>query len=213
MKKFTLFIFASLAFCQLNAQGTGGFFDQQSSKEKLMLAQVAGYHTYLSSIKTGYHITEAGLNTLHDLKGGTFDLHAAYYHSLQQVSTAIKSNPKASAIAGMNQHIHMAFTTEISWQQQQKILAPEEINYIKQVYRNIAAKCAEDMQALTDILTPGKLQLTDHQRLERIDEVYAAMQDKSAFTQSFTTRCRQMAQDRLHVQKNREQLKKLYGIQ
>jgi hypothetical protein len=39
------------------------------------------------------------------------------------------------------------------------------------------------------------------------------MQDKSAFTQSFTARCRQMAQDRLHAQKNREQLKKLYGIQ
>jgi len=213
MKKLTLFIFTTLTACQLHAQGAGGFFDQQSSKEKLMLAQIAGYETYLGNIKTGYHITETGLSTVQDLKGGTFDLHAAYFNSLQQVNPAIKSSPKASAVAGINQQINRIFTAEISWQQQQKIFTSGEINYIKQVYRNIAVKCTENMQALADVITPGKLQLTDHQRVDRIDQIYAAMQDKSAFTQSFTTKCRQMAQDRQHAQKNREQLKKLYGIQ
>ena len=68
------------------------------------------------------------------------------------------------------------------------------------------------MSDLTQVLTPGKLQMTDHQRLERIDKLYASMQDKLAFAQSFTTKCRQMAGDRQRAKKNNDQLKALYGI-
>jgi len=69
------------------------------------------------------------------------------------------------------------------------------------------------MNDLTQVLTPGKLQMTDHERLERIDKIYAAMQDKLAFAQSFTGKCRQMANDRKQAKTDNDKLKSLYGIQ
>jgi hypothetical protein len=194
------------------AQGIGGFFNQQSSKTNLMIAQIAGYQTYLQEIRTGYNITESGLNTVHELKGGTFDLHTAYFNSLLQVNPVIKNNAKAKACADLQQQIVTLFTTEIAWQQKQQILNAPEIAYIKAVYQNLAGKCKTDMSELTDVLTPGKLQMTDHQRLERIDHVYASMQDKQAFASSFTSHCRQMATDRKRAKLDNDQLKKLYGI-
>jgi len=64
MKKISLLLLLTgLALTNTFAQGTGGFFNQQSSKIKLMLAQIAGYETFLHSLKSGYRITENGLNT------------------------------------------------------------------------------------------------------------------------------------------------------
>jgi hypothetical protein len=68
------------------------------------------------------------------------------------------------------------------------------------------------MDELTEVLTPGKLQMTDHERIERIDRLYSSMQDKQAFASSFTTHCRQMSTDRKTNKLDNGQLKKLYGI-
>jgi len=198
---------------QAKAQFLGGFFSQQSTREKLMAEQIVGYETYLGAIKGGYNIAEKGLNTAHELKNGTFGLHTAYFNSLERVSPAVQNNPKGRAIADMEQQIVTLFTTEISWQQKEKLLSPAELTYLQNVYAGLLKKCKDDLGELADVLTPGKLQLTDQQRLDRLDKLYAAMKDKLAFAGSFTGKCRKLATGRQQAKQDREQLKKLYGIQ
>ncbi|QJD96099.1 hypothetical protein HH214_09540 [Mucilaginibacter robiniae] len=213
MKKLSMiFLFTGLAGNVLYAQGTGSIFDQQSTKFKLMLAQIAAYQVMLSGLQTGYRITETGLNTAHDLKSGSFNLNQAYLNSLKQVSPVIQSNPKGKAMIAMQANIQNLFSRELTWQQQQKIMNAAELTYIVQVQQNLLRQCNQDMNDLSQVLTPGQLQLNDHQRLERIDHLYARMQDKQAFAISFTSRCRQMAQSRKRSTNDRNQLKKLYGI-
>ena len=197
---------------RLYAQGTGGFFNQASSKVKLMLAQIAGYGTFLKELKSGYNTTQNGLNTAHEFKNGTYSLHTAYFNSLMKVNPVVASNPKGKAMIDLQKQINTLFQNELDWQQQQKALHSNEINYIQQVYTNLLSKCKADMDELTLVLTPGKLQMNDHQRIERIDGLYASMQDKYAFAGSFTSKCRQMAKSRLQAGQDRDQLKKLYGI-
>ncbi|MDO3641237.1 hypothetical protein [Mucilaginibacter sp. L3T2-6] len=214
MKKYLLiFSLTSLLPGQSRAQGTGGFFNQQASKVKIMLTQIAGYETYLHAIKSGYGIVNNGLNTANAMKGGTFGLHTAYFNSLQQVNPVIANNPKGKAISDLCWQINRLFAAELSRQQQQKVLSGDEIGYIQNVYQSLDKKCQADMDELLQVLTPGKLQLTDHQRLERLDHLYAAMQDKQAFAASFTAKCRKLATDRQHARQQNDQLKKLYGIQ
>ena len=214
MKKLTMILIMSiLNAAGIYAQGTGGFFDQQSSKEKLMLTQIAELQVYASTIKSGYNITEKGLNTASELKNGTFNLHNAYFSSLQQVSPAVASNPKGKAITDMEQKIVTLFTAEISWQHNNKLLHPNELTYLQQVYTNLVSKINLDRQELTDVLAPGKLQMTDAQRLDRLDKLYATTQDKYAFTCSFTAKCRKVALQRQAEQQQKNQLKQLYGIQ
>src|SRR4051812_29496859 len=125
-----LFFFLTSRLCfRAQAQFLGGFFSQQSQQRKLMAAQIAEYETYLGELKTGYHITESGLKTAHDLKNGTFTLHSDYISSLSQVNPMIHNNPKGKAIADLYNQTLALLATEISWQQLQKILTPTELGY------------------------------------------------------------------------------------
>jgi hypothetical protein len=211
----TLFIFflTSLNCYQAKAQLLGGFFSQQSRQRKLMAEQIAEYQTYLGALKTGYHITETGLNTAHELKNGSFTLNGDYISLLSQVNPLIQNSPKGKAIADLHNQTLKLLATEISWQQQQKILTPSELGYLQKVNDNLAAKCKLDMDELLQVLTPGKLQLTDAQRLARLDRLYDSMKDKYAFAGSFTSKCRKLTLGWKQQSEDNGQLKKLYGIQ
>jgi ribonuclease HI len=214
MKRIILFLFfTSSALTQVNAQGTGGFFNQQSSKAKLMVQQIAYLEVYLHEMKTGYSIAQKGLNTAHELKNGTYSLHTDYLNSLQQVNLVILNNPKGKAIADMLQQIIRSFTTEITWQQKEKLFTAKEISYLQHVYDHLLKSSNQDMDELVNVLTPGKLQLTDQQRLDRLDRLYDSMKDKNAFAGSFTGKCRKVALSRKHAAEDQSQMKKLYGIQ
>jgi len=215
IRRSVLWLFVLACFCasSARAQFLGGFFSQQARKKKLMAEQIAGYQLYLNALTGGYHIAQAGLNTAHELKNGTFSLHTAYFNSLQQVNPVVKHNPKGKAIADLYARLNGQFDREMQWQQQRLQLSAAELANLQKVAANMKKLGEADMAELTDVLTPGKLQLTDEQRLARLDKLYAAMKDKAAFSASFTGKCRQLALARQRAKAEREQLRKLYGIQ
>ncbi|WP_426582620.1 hypothetical protein [Mucilaginibacter sp. R-33] len=216
--KFLLIFFAgSLVFQSAKAQSLsfsfGDLFSQQSKLRRVMAEQIVQYEIYYSALKTGYRITENGLDLAHVLKDGTFSLHGAYFSSLEQVNPLIKNSAKGKAIADLDRQIRGMLAAEFSWQQQQKLLRAAEMAYFKKVRDNLLAKCQLDMDELLQVLTPGKLQLTDAQRLTRLDQLYESMKDKYAFAGSFAAKCRKLALGRKQNQEDKQQLKKLYGIQ
>jgi len=212
VKTILCFALANLGCHTAKAQFLGSFFSQQSRQRRLMAEQIAGYQLYLGALKTGYYIAESGLNTAHNLKNGSFTLSSNYFSSLSQVNPVIQNNPKGNAISDLNNQTLALLAAEHSWQQQQKLLTPTELGYLKKVNDNLAAKCKLDMDELLQVLTPGKLQLTDAQRLGRLDKLYDSMKDKYAFSGSFTSRCRKLALSRKQNSLDNDQLKKLYGI-
>ncbi|MFC0514656.1 hypothetical protein ACFFGT_10605 [Mucilaginibacter angelicae] len=210
---FLIFSLIGLLADRASAQFLGDFFSQQAQKKKLMTEQIAAYQLYLGAIKTGYSIAEKGWTTAHGLKNGTFRLHSDYFSSLQQVAPAIKNNPKGRAIDSLYRQICSLFANEKQWQQQQKLLDATETGYLGKVENSLLAKAKLDLEELAQVLTPGRLQLTDAERLARLDKLYEAMKDKYAFAGYFTAKCRKLALQRQRPQKDRAQIKKLYGIQ
>lgn len=208
-----IFSLASLSTTQAKAQFLGGFFSQQATKKKLMAEQLAGYQLYLSAIKTGYNIADKGWKATHDLKNGTFSLHTAYFNTLRQVASVVKNDPKGRATDSLYQQIRSLFANEKQWQAKQKLLTATELQYLDQVSAGLLTKCKTDMAELTDVLTPGKLQLNDAERLNRLDQLYDRMKDKQAFAAYFSDKCRKLALNRQKQQQDRAQMKKLYGIQ
>jgi len=211
LRPLLIFFFTGTICFQARAQLLGGFFSQQSRKEQLMAEQIAACQLYLAELRRGVRIAETGLRSASDLKSGTLGLHTTYFNSLQQISPGVQNNPKAKAIAGIGQQIAATFDQEIAFQQKANVLSRTEQDYIRQVYQNLLTKCGEDLSELRDVLTPGKLELTDAQRLERIDHLYASMQDKLAFSGSFTSKCHGLALWRQQAARDRQALRKLYG--
>src|SRR5580704_14400076 len=54
-----------------------------------MLDQIAALQAYLQVAEKGYHIVEQGLQTIGEIKNGEWNLHSAFYSSLQAVSPAV----------------------------------------------------------------------------------------------------------------------------
>lgn len=178
-----------------------------------MAEQIADLEIYQQALKKGYHIAESGLNTAHDLKNGTFGLHTAYFNSLEQVNRVVANDPKGKAILDLQTELISLFDKEIAWQQKEKLLQVSELDYIQDVYNNLLNECKKNIDELNLVLTPGKMQLTDQQRLERLDHLYNSMKDKYTFAGDFIAKCRKIALNRQQAIKEKEQLKELYGIQ
>jgi len=194
------------------AQGVGSFFDQGNTRIKTMLQQIALQQTYLSEIKKGYRDTENGLNTAHELKNGTFNLHQTYFNSLSQVSPAVKNNPKIKLVTAYEQQIMTSFDNELSWEKQQGILASDEISYIEKVYNNMLTACTRDLDQLNIVVTPGLAQMKDAERIEQIDKIYTATDDKYKFSMSFTQNSRAFALNRQNGGQQTQVLQKLYDL-
>jgi hypothetical protein len=196
----------------VRAQFLGGFFSQQSEKEKLMIAQIAGYQSCLRAIKTGYDILGTGLHTAAQLKDGTFTLHRTYFRSLSQISPVLQHDPKGKALSAAYQQIVAVFSKELTWQQQQKILSEAERTELRSIYAHLLEKCRLDLDEAAKVLTPGALQMTDTQRLAALDRLCRSMADKVAFATAFTSRCHTLALSRSQDGRDRTTLQSLYGI-
>lgn len=206
-------LITSLCTMPAHAQFLGSFFSQQSTKKKLMAEQVAGYQLYLGAIKTAYGIADQGWTAAHNLKNGTFGLHSSYFSSLEQVPEAVKKDPKARAVDSLYRGACSLFANEKQWQKENKLLSAAEQDYLAKVSDNLASKSQPDLDELTQLLTPGKLQLTDAERLSRLDKLYERMKSRYAFAGAFTAKCRKLALNRQREQQDKTQMKKLYGLQ
>lgn len=196
----------------VQAQGIGSFFDQGDTRTKNMLQQIALQQTYLAEIKKGYQATENGLNTAHDLKNGTFNLHQAYFNSLSAVSPAVMDNPKIKLITTYQQQIMTAFDNELSWQKQKAILNTNEIGYLQTVYSNILSQCTRELDELRTVTTPGQAQMTDAERIVHIDQVYTLTDNQYKFSMAFTQNAHAFALDRQNGVQQTQLLQKLYDI-
>jgi hypothetical protein len=207
-----ILFFISLAVLKLSAQGTGGFFNQQAAKEKLMTIQIAEYERWLKSLKSGYNDTEKGLSAAHALKNGIFTLHRDYFNSLKQVAPAVRNNPKVKGTTDLLAQMEQTFALALAWQKDKGVLTDQEMSYLQTVYHNLFNECAQTIAKLKLVLTPGGLQMTDQQRIASIDRVYADMQEKYRFSCSFTRGAYQMASHRIDELAADQALKQSYNL-
>jgi hypothetical protein len=62
-----------------------------------------------------------------------------------------------------------------------------EINYIGQVYDHISEECVKSLNGLIAVTTDNQLEMSDDERIKRIDGIYSDMKDKYTFTLHFTS--------------------------
>lgn len=193
------------------AQGLLGFFHQQANKKKLMLAQVAALTVFDHQHAIGYAIDDHGLTDAGGNKGAELAAHQHYYASLSQVRPIIFADAKKKVLHDDQARIGAAFTGEISWQRKHRGLTSKEFSYLNRVAEDIRQRCAADVAEMQAVATPGRLKMTDAERLDRLDRLAAVMEDKYAFTMSFTGKCRKLALARMAERQDQDVVRKLYG--
>lgn len=176
------FLFCAFSFQPAQGQTFAEWFSQKKKQKEYLLKQIAGLQLYIGYAKMGYDIMSSGIHTVRDIKNNEFGLHSAFFSSLKAVSPAIKNNSKVAEIIVLQLAIYKSFNGVRS----NSFLSDADRKYIGTVREKVLNDCGKDLEELLLVITSGKVEMTDDERIKRLDQVYRSMQDKSAFTQSFT---------------------------
>jgi hypothetical protein len=165
----------------LYAQTWGEWFKQKKTQKRYLLEQIAALEVYAGYLKKGYEIVDGGLSTVRDITGGEFSLHNAFISSLKQVSPAISRDARVAEIIALQIGILGSFS-EVRGS---GYLAAEDLAYIRLVQGAVTLECFHNLEELLLVVTSGKLEMKDNERLQRLSGIYEQMLDKSAFVRDF----------------------------
>ncbi|MGI8949949.1 MAG: hypothetical protein ACR2FN_00040 [Chitinophagaceae bacterium] len=212
MKKIVAII-VMLLFTHLSqAQTWAEWFQQKKTQKKYLLQQIAALQVYLDYAKKGYDIVSKGLNTIYDIKDGEFNLHETFFNSLKSVNPKIKNAVEVAEIISIQISIVNHFKAAIKMYNGSNQFNNSELNYINNVYSSLIVESLKDIDQLMEVITDDKLEMTDDERINQINNIYSDMCDKNQFTQSFTNGASLLAQQRARDQNDATVSKELYGL-
>jgi len=160
---------------------------------KAMLKQIAKLEIYIMDLEKGYKIAREGLATIGEIKHGEFNLHSLFFSSLKTVNPAIARYSKIAEIISGQVSIMQQFKNLLKIQGG---FTSTEIVYIREVYDHLTEESGKSLNELIEVLTDGRLEMTDDERIKRIDNIYSDMKDKYAFSQHFSNKASQLIQER-----------------
>jgi len=177
----------------VNAQTWSEWFSQKKTQQKYLLEQVAALKLYAGYLKKGYDIGRSGLTFIKDASKGEFDMHGAFFSSLRAVSPEIRNNVKVAEIIQMQIDVSKAFHAlrDVNG------LTAQNIAYLDLVSSNLLDECLKDTEELLLIITSGRAELTDDERLVRINRLHVQMQEKRNFAFGISNAFQQLGAERM----------------
>lgn len=189
----------------LSAQTFGEFFNQKKTQKRYLLEQIAALQVYLGYAKKGYELVGSGLQTVRDIKSGEFGLHNTFISSLKKVSPFVRSNTKVAEIIACQLGISRAFNIR----DKDKLPLSSQL-YVLEVKAHLLDECFKDLEELLLVVTAGKVEMNDANRLERLDKIYRSILDKYSFALDFSTQVKLLIAGGIREEQSINYLKKLY---
>lgn len=185
----------------------------QKPKHKRQIEQIAALQVYLGYTQQGYTIANKGLTTVRNIKNGDFNLHRDFISSFKKVNPKIKAYAKVADIIALQIRIIKETKGCLQGVKDAKQFSNAEIDHCSMVFQNVLNASLENLEQLLEIISDGQLQMKDDERLKRIDALYTDMQDKYAFSSSFSEEMAVLTVQRMHQRADIELSKKINGLQ
>ncbi len=200
------FIFLVSCSLQAPAQTFAEWFKQNDTQKKYLMQQLAALKAYAGYLKKGYEIASEGINTVKNIRNGELNLHQDFFNSLKSVNPKLKNTMKTGEIIAYQMEIIKLFSTLIKMDE----FSDQERSYIRKVKTKVLDEGGKELETLLLVITTGTLEMSDDERIERINQIHLSMKDKYAFTQSFVNDATVLIRQRANEQNSINQLKKFY---
>lgn len=181
---------------QAGAQTFAEWFQQKQTQIRYLIQQIGGLQLYLGYVKKGYNIVDKGWNTVKDLKNGEFNLHKDYFNSLKSVNPSIRKYSRVAEIIALQFQIIARYKIYYQKIKETNVFQPEEIDYCHDVFTKLIDDVADCIEQLTAVLSNGEWEMTDDERMNRIDQLFNEMTGKYAFVCSFGDKAYLLGQQR-----------------
>ncbi|MCS4165200.1 hypothetical protein [Sphingobacterium sp. BIGb0116] len=209
---FLFFLVLAISTVKGQAQNTAEWLRQKNTQKKYLLQQIAALQIHLESIKKGYRIARTGLHAVSDLKNGEFNLHSLYFQSLKKVNPTIRKYGRIAEISATQVKILKDYKALKDRIQADGMYSRAELDYIDRASGSILDNCEQVISDLIDVVSDGKLELKDDERLERIDQLYNAMQENADLSRSFSYEVMGISQNRASIHSNIQSSRRRAGL-
>lgn len=213
MKKMILYLSLFVFSCiRSHAQTFEEWFDQKNTQRKYLLQQIAALQVYIGYLQKGYSIAKDGLHTISGFTKGEWDLHTGYLNSLKNVNPEVKRYSRVADIIALQVKIVQNYHQASQQLKSSDAFSAGELSYIDKVFNTVLDDCSKTLDELIALTTDSKLEMKDNERIERIDKLYADMQDKQTFSQGFSNDAKSLAASRLKEKNDIQTSRALQGI-
>lgn len=178
----------------------------------LNIEKLAQFRKILKNMKDGYEMLAKGYNTVKDLTEGNFNLHDAFLDGLLQVSPAVRNYHKVGKTIDYQIVLVREYRSSLERFRRNGQFTAQELAYVDQVYENLLEQSVRNLEELTDVLTAGKMRMSDDERLENIDRIYLDMQNKVLFLRSFNNQTSLLSLQRAKEANDTESIRRLYNV-
>jgi hypothetical protein len=172
-----LLLMLCLLNCWTYGQTFGEFFNQKKTQRKYFIEQLAALKLYAGYLQKGYQIGRDGIQAVRDITNGEFGLHSAFISSLSKVSPVISRHKKVAEVIAMQLEMVSVFRSMGKLDH----LEPLTFAYIASVGSEILEASLSDVEVLMMIISSGRLDLDEEERLRRLDELHASVEEKYRF--------------------------------
>jgi len=191
-----------------SAQTWAETFKQKKTQKKYLLNQIAALQVYIGYARKGYDIAGRGIHLVKDISNGEFSLHRNFFASLAAVNPSIKNSAAvAEVISGQLE----VLTVLKSWASAE--LGADDRAYVSLVKAELLADCLADLEELFSVITAGKLEMKDDERLSRLEKIRVSMRDKQDFALSFSADLSLLIRNRKREQQGIADIRRWYELE
>lgn len=162
-------------------------FAQSEEAKQLLLnvEKLAQFKKILQNMYDGYKIIHKGYTTVKDLSEGNFSLHKTFLDGLMEVSPVVRKYKRIADIINYQIRIVKVYKGAFNQFKEDKSFTGDEIEYLRKVYANLFDQSVKNLDELAIVITAGKLRMSDDERLQAIDRIYASIEDQFTFLKEF----------------------------
>ena len=178
----------------------------------LNVEKLAQFRSILKQMKEGYDILNSGYRTVRDLSQGNFTLHRTFLDGLLRVSPAVRRYRKIVEIINMQLRVVEQCRAGYKSFSLSQLFNPQELHYISVIHDRILRLSLGNLNELLLVLSEQTLEMSDDERLSRIDAIHRQMEEKLHFLSHFDSEA-----SILHLQRKKEianshSMEKIQGI-
>lgn len=196
-----------------HAQTFKEWFRQKKTQKEYLLQQIAALWAYGSQLKEGYNLVKDKTGGISRFIGSEYDLHKDFFNRLKEVDPSLLKSGKVESILKL--HSEMDKQRIYTWKtlSASTFITHNEKQQIKVLFDGLAGRSDSELHDMEIVLSSGLLELTDDERIKRIDKIYRNSQEIYKVHSHALPMLIDIIGERQKYNKEFELLRKMYGFQ
>lgn len=164
----------------------------------------------LTDMKKGYQVVSSGYNAVKNISQGNFTLHEVFLDGMMLVNPEIKKYSRVADIITYQKDIVREYKSAFNCFKSSGNFNMQEINYLGRVYSQLFQQSLNNLDDLANIITSSKLRMSDDERLQAINRIFADTEDKLQFLRNFNKQASILSIQRTKEKSEIKTLQKMY---